>query len=407
MTDQRVPVLIDKHVVLGVTGSIAAYKAIELASRLVQAGARVDVVMTAAAQQFVTPLSFQSLTHRPVVTDMFSLQNEMSVEHVGLARRADVLLVAPATADVIARLALGLADDPLTTTALATSAPLVVAPAMERHMLEHPATAGHLTTLRARGAAVVESAFGYLASGATGRGRLADSAEILGVVRQMLGRAGDLAGRHVVVTAGGTREPIDPVRVITNRSSGKMGYALAEMARDRGARVSLVSTAEQPPVGVKVVRVETVAEMAEAVRAATADADALIMAAAPADFRPALPAEQKIKKSGSSLTIDLVPTVDILAQTRGSFVRVGFAAESERVVEHARAKLLGKDLDLIVANDITLAGSGFGADENRVVILDRQGGVEDLPLMAKTAVAQRILDRVVALLKGRQLGQRE
>ncbi|MSQ25553.1 MAG: bifunctional phosphopantothenoylcysteine decarboxylase/phosphopantothenate--cysteine ligase CoaBC [Dehalococcoidia bacterium] len=393
-----------KRIVLGVSGSIAAYKAADVASKLVQAGALVDVVLTAEAARFVTPLTFSSLTHQPVVHDLFDLGSELALEHVALARRADAVLIAPATANTIAKLALGLADDALTATALATEAPLLVAPAMDGHMWENPATRQNVRALAARGVTIVGPGSGYLASGMRGVGRLAETVEILGVLRQVLGKNGDLAGTHIVVTAGGTQEPIDPVRVITNRSSGKMGYAIAEAARDRGARVTLVAApvALGDPPGVTVVRAATAQEMAAAVAQAVKGAQALIMAAAVADFQAAAPALQKIKKSGAGLTLELVAAPDILSQTKGVPVRVGFAAESTGLLANARAKLKKKSLDLIVANDITEVGSGFGAESNRVVILDRAGKAERLPLLPKYDVAWRILDRVAPLLRSKK-----
>jgi phosphopantothenoylcysteine decarboxylase/phosphopantothenate--cysteine ligase len=397
-----------RPIVLGVSGSIACYKAVDLASRLVKAGALVDVVMTANATKFVTPLCFKSITHRPVVDDLWDLNAEMAVEHVGLAKRAAAILIAPATANLIAKLSLGLAEDALQTTVLDTRAPIVLAPAMEGDMYGAPTTQEHLARLRARGVTIVEPEAGRLASGLTGRGRLADPETILGTLRAVLGRSGDLAGRHLVIPAGGTQEPIDPVRIITNRSSGKMGFALAEAARDRGARVTLVATpttdALTPPFGVEVVPAGTVIEMHEAVKRATAEADALIMAAAVSDYRVANPAEQKIKKRGaaaSGLTIELVANPDILAETVGDFARVGFAAESEDLVANATQKLEKKNLDLIVANDITGAGSGFGSDTNRVILLGRGGTVEELPTLPKREVADAILDRLATILVAR------
>lgn len=395
-----------QHIVLGVSGSIACYKAVDLASRLVQAGAKVDVIMTAGATKFVTPLCFGSITHRPVVDDLWDRHSEMAIEHVGLAKRAAAVLIAPATANLIAKLSLGFAEDALQTTVLDTRAPLVIAPAMEHDMYEAPTTQEHLARLRARGATIVEPEEGRLASGLTGRGRLADPEAILGTLRQVLGRAhGDLAGKRIVVSAGGTQEPIDPVRLITNRSSGKMGYAIAEAARDRGAAVTLITapTALPTPFGVAVVPVGSVLEMFDAVQRATRATDALIMAAAVSDYRVAHPATQKIKKRGAAaqgLTIELVANPDILAETPGDFVRVGFAAESEDLLANATRKLVKKHLDLIVANDITGAGSGFGSDTNRVILLGRDREPEELPLLSKRAVADRVLDRVAALLAG-------
>jgi phosphopantothenoylcysteine decarboxylase/phosphopantothenate--cysteine ligase len=385
-----------KVVVLGVTGSIAAYKAADLASKLVQVGASVDVVMTPSATEFVTPLTFRSLTPGSVIVDMFAA----GIEHVELARRADVVVVAPATATTIARLAHGLAEDMVSLTVLATKAPVLVCPAMDSQMFENPATQANLETLRARGITIVEPEMGRLASGRMGPGRLPDSQTILGAIRYALGRGGDLAGRKVVVTAGGTREPIDPVRYVGNYSSGKMGYAVAEAARDRGAEVVLVSapTALPTPYGVRLVPVQQAAEMRDAVVGECRDAQALVMAAAVADYRPAATAEQKMKRQAETLSLELTRTPDILAEAGKGFIRVGFAAESEELVANARRKLESKGLDLIVANDITGPETAFDADTNRVVILDRAGGEERLPVMTKYEVAQRILDRVVELL---------
>ncbi len=392
--------LADKHVVLGVTGSIAVYKAVDLASKLVQAGALVDVVMSYGATQFVTPLAFRSITHREVVTDTYDVGSEFANEHVALARRADIVVIAPATVHCIAKLAAGLADDPLTTTVIATTAPLLVAPAMDAAMYDHPATRENLGKLRQRGVTIAGPAPGRLASGLMGMGRLLEPLELVGHIAATLGREGDLAGRTIVISAGGTQEPIDPVRVITNNSSGKMGYALAEAARDRGAKAVLVTAPTglpNPPL-VEVVRVQTAAQMAEAVLREVAQADALIMAAAVADYRPAVAAEQKIKKTNDELTIELAKTTDILEAAQGNFVKVGFAAESENLVANAADKVRRKSLDLIAANDITDAASGFGSDTNKVVLIDRELQVEELPLLTKYEVSHRILDRVRVLL---------
>ena len=393
--------LADKHVLLGVTGSIACYKAIDLASKLTQAGALVDTVMSYGATQFVTPLAFRSITHRDVVTDTFDADSEYSHQHVTLARRAEIVVIAPATVHTIAKLAAGLADDPLTTTVIATSAPLLVAPAMDANMFDHPATQENIARLRARGVIFAGPAPGRLASGLVGMGRLLEPQELLGHISAALGREGDLSGRTLVVSAGGTMEPIDPVRVITNHSSGKMGYALAEAVRDRGGLAVLVTAATSlpsPPL-VNVVPVSTAQQMCDAVLEHVKSADALIMAAAVADYRPATEAEQKIKKSAGDLSIDLTKTTDILETARGNFVKVGFSAESQNLVENAKVKVKSKSLDLMVANDITEPNSGFGADTNRVSLIDRELNVEDLPLLSKYDVSNRILDRVVALLK--------
>ncbi len=390
-----------KHVVLGVSGSIAAYKAADLASKLIQSGAQVSVIMTAAAQHFVAPLTFRSITHQPVLTDWFDPASDLAIQHVALAESADAVLIAPATADVLAKLAHGMADDPLTGTVLATAAPVVAAPAMDAHMFDNPATQQNLRLLQEQGVVIVGPEAGRLASGLTGMGRLASSEAIIGALGQVLGRTGDLAGRHVVVSAGPTEEPLDPARHITNRSSGKMGYAIAEAARDRGAHVTLITgpTALPNPPGVELRRIRTALELFQAVQQTTGAADALIMAAAPADFRPAAVAAQKIKKGAEeSMTVELLKNPDILAGTTGSFIKVGFAAESEALLNNARSKLSAKGLHLIVANDITATDSGFDVDTNRVTLVDRDGGVEELPLLLKSEVADRILDRVVSLL---------
>jgi phosphopantothenoylcysteine decarboxylase/phosphopantothenate--cysteine ligase len=390
-----------RHIVLGVTGSIASYKAADFASKLRQAGATVEVVMTPAATQFITPLTFQSLTGREVVVDMFAAAEAEA--HVEVARRADALVIAPATADCIANLAHGQTPDMVTLTALATTAPLLIAPAMDSQMWEHPATQANVAALRERGAAFVGPVPGRLASGRMGAGRLAETPQIVGALRALLGlRHGDLRGRHVVVSAGPTQEPIDPVRYVGNRSTGKMGFAIAEAARDRGARVTLVSgpVTLETPWGIERIDVRTVAEMLAALGEATRDCDALIMPAAPADFRPAAPADRKLKKTDGQdgITIELVKNPDILASLPGGGVRVGFAAETHNLAEYARQKLPAKRLHFIVANDVTSAGSGFGTDTNQVTIFHDDGRVEELPLLAKYGVAQAILDRVAARL---------
>jgi len=393
--------LTDKHVVLGVTGSIACYKALDLASKLMQAGALVDTIMSYGATQFVTPLAFRSITHRAVVTDSFDPDSEYSVEHVALAQQADVIVVAPATVHCIAKLALGLADDPLTTTIVAAKCPLVVAPAMDGNMYDHPATQANLATLQKRGVVIAGPGTGRLASGLTGVGRLLETPELLGHISYAMGKNGDLAGKTVVVSAGGTMEPIDPVRVITNHSSGKMGYALAEAARDQGADVVLVTapTSLPEPALMKVVQVRTAEQMWQAIQSHLKKADALIMAAAVADYRPTEAADQKIKKADDDLSISLAKTTDILKSAKGDFVRVGFAAESQNLVENAKAKVGSKQLDLIVANDITAEGSGFGSDTNKVTLIDRELAVEELPLLSKYDVSNRILDRVKRLFR--------
>ena len=392
----------NKHIVLGVTGSIACYKALDLASKMVQAGALVDTVMSYGATQFVTPLAFRSITHREVVTDTFDPDSHYSVEHVALAKQADVIVIAPATAHCIAKLAAGLADDALTTTVIAASAPLLVAPAMDGNMFHHPATQENLDKLRKRGVVIAGPASGRLASGLTGVGRLLETPDLLGYIAYAMGKGGDLSGRTIVVSAGGTMEPIDPVRVITNHSSGKMGYALAEAARDRGASVVLVTAAptslSNPPL-VEIVRVNTAQQMCDAVLQQTQRMDALIMAAAVADYRPVSAAEQKIKKANDELNIPLVKTTDILATVSGNFVKVGFSAETQDLVANAKTKVRSKSLDLIVANDVTDPDSGFGVDTNRVTLIDRDLQVEELPVLTKYEVGHRILDRVARLFR--------
>ena len=399
--------LAGKRIVLGVTGSIAAFKAVALSSMLTQAGAVVDVVMTPEATQLIQPLSFQALTQRPVAVDMFGMLNQTEISHVSLGHHADVVCIAPATAHTLAKLALGLADDLVTTTCLATRAPLVVAPAMDADMYDHPAVVANVRTLRERGATIVEPGYGRMASGLVGQGRLAEPPVIVDTLRLVLAKQGDLAGWRVIVTAGGTQEPIDPVRYITNRSSGKMGYAVAEAARDRGASVVLVTTptALTPPFGVEVKPILSAADMHDAVMAALPEANLLVMAAAVADYRPATVADQKIKKRDDDLTLHLAKTTDILAATaafaRDDLVRIGFAAESQDLVSNAAEKVARKSLDLIVANDISRTDSGFGTDDNAVVLLDRAGSRRDVPLLPKREVADRILDEALAIRRSR------
>jgi phosphopantothenoylcysteine decarboxylase/phosphopantothenate--cysteine ligase len=357
--------------------------------------------MTAAACEFVAPLTFQALTHRPVVTEMFSLLAETEIGHVSLARRADLLIVAPATANTIAKLAAGMADNMLTTTALAATSPILLAPAMESHMWDNPLTQANLARLReARDVVVVGPGEGRLASGASGVGRMAEPEEILDAACWVLARRGALAGRRVVVSAGGTREPIDPVRTVGNLSSGKMGYALARAARDLGAQVTLISTTGRPaPYGADLVEVETARQMLDAVLAVLPQADVLLMAAAVADYCPSVVAEQKIKKGEGGLTLELVRTPDILAHVatrrKPGQVIAGFAAETENLIESAKGKLQRKKLDLIVANDVRQA---MGAATNQVTLLFAGGTVEELPLLPKEQVAELILERVAGLL---------
>jgi len=399
----EVRVLKGKRVTLCVTGSIATFKAVGLASTLHQAGAVVDVAMTTAAQRFVQPLSFQAITHRPVFADLWAPGIETAIAHVTLGRDSALLLVAPATANMLAKLAHGLADDPVSVTALAARCPLVVAPAMDAGMFTHPATAHNLALLRERGVVVVDPEAGHLASGLTGLGRLAAPETILDCVRATLGASGDLAGQRVLVTAGGTQEPIDPVRYITNRSSGKMGYAIAEVARDRGASVILVTTqtALRAPGHVSIIEVRTAQEMLDAIIAQYADLDALIMTAAVADFRVEGSAPQKVKRGEGAVDLRLVPNPDLLAETallpsRRRPVRVGFAAETQELVEHATEKLARKSLDLIVANDVS--GDVFGSDSNQVTLLWSNGRRMQLLNMHNVARAEALLHGVRKLL---------
>ena len=396
-----------KRILLGVTGSIACYKAADLASKLTQAGARVNVLMTEAALQFVTPLTFQSVTGRRAYTDADLWGSEGHVQHISLGKDADLLLVAPATANTLAKLAHGLADNLLSVTALAATCPLMVAPAMDGGMFNHSATQANLETLRQRGAVIVGPAEGHLASGLRAVGRMVEPLELLGHVRLLLSRQGPLMGKKVIVTAGGTQEPLDPVRAICNRSSGKQGFALAQAALDLGADVTLVAAPVSlpVPVGARRVDVRTAQEMLSAVLDALPGADALIMAAAVADFHPAEVAAEKIKKAGGAPQLRLEPTVDILKSVErykedNGWPRfaVGFAAESIDLLENARAKLEYKKLDFIVANDITAVDAGFGVDTNRVTLLYADGRVEALPLMSKAQVATIVLERLAALL---------
>ena len=408
-------ILTSKHILLGVTGSIAAYKAVDLASKLTQAGALVDVILTPSAEKFVTPLTFQSVTGRHAYTETDLWGNEAHVLHVGLAREADLLVIAPCTANTIAKLAHGQADNLLTITALASQCSLLLAPAMESHMYAHPATQENLAKLTGRGAYLAGPAEGHLASGASGPGRMLETSQLIGHIRIVLGHHGLLAAKKVIVTAGGTHEPLDPVRVLTNKSSGKQGYALAQAALDAGADVSLLSTVNlEPPVGARVVVVRTAQEMLEAVLEEAATADALIMAAAVADFRPKKVAESKLKKKDGIPQVELEAAPDILGtvasmplgtgaslgpEQKRLKVVVGFAAESRDLLENATVKLQSKKLDFIAANDISATDAGFSVDTNRVTLLYPDGSSEALPLMSKTEVAETIIARIAALLE--------
>ena len=400
--------IIDSRITLGVTGSIACYKAVDLASKLVQAGAELDVIMTDGALEFLKPITFSAITHKPVVTSLFDPQSELSMDHVALAGRSDLILVAPATADAMAKAACGLAGDALSATLLATRAPVIFAPAMDANMYDNAATQENVARLRSRGAVIAGPAEGRLASGLVGSGRMLEPSALVDHVRMVLARGGDLSGRKIVVSAGGTQEAIDPVRVVTNRSSGKMGFAIARAARDRGASVVIVAapTALPDPAGIDVVRVESALEMRDAVVAQCEDADALVMAAAVADWRPAGAADRKLKKGEAvTLTVDMVRNPDIVAGIGGNLIKVGFAAETEDVIENAHGKLVDKGLDLIAANDVTSADSGFASDTNRVALLDRNGGVTELGLLTKYDVGHRILDKVVHMLESAAVGE--
>lgn len=388
-----------KNIVLGVTGGIAAYKAVELVSRLKKAGAEVHVVMTRAAQEFVTELTFREISGHAVATDMWGEVQEFHVEHIALAQLADLVVVAPATANFIAKAAAGIADDLLTTTLLATKAPIFVAPAMNTNMYENPLTQRNLEILRRFGVHVMEPAEGQLACGVSGKGRLPEPSALADEILCFFERKQSLNGCRILVTAAGTREPIDPVRYIGNRSSGKMGYAIAAKAAMRGAEVILVSgpSALQAPAGVKLVRVESAAEMRDAVWKEYEAVDAVIMSAAVADYRVKAAAPEKIKKTQDEWMLPLVKNPDILYELgrhKKRQILIGFAAETQNVLEYARGKLEKKNLDYIVANDVTEDGAGFNTDTNRILMISRTGEVERFPLMRKTELADIILDRL-------------
>ncbi|MCC3372999.1 bifunctional phosphopantothenoylcysteine decarboxylase/phosphopantothenate--cysteine ligase CoaBC [Cohnella sp. REN36] len=402
------PTLTGKTIVLGITGGIAAYKAATLCSRLVGLGAEVRVIMTEGATKFIAPLTLQTLSRHPVATDVFDERDASVVQHIDWADAADLVIVAPATANLIGKLAHGIADDMLSTTLLATTAPVLVAPAMNVHMLAHPAVQINLDTLARRGVRFVESGTGQLACGYVGKGRLAEPDEIVSVIVELLAGPRPLAGRRVLITAGGTIERLDPVRYITNDSSGKMGFALAESARGLGADVTLVCarTDGPPPPGVTVVYTESAADMHEAVLARMPTTDFVVKAAAVADYRPAQRQPSKMKKGAERMTLELVRNPDILqaigdwkARVAGNgpapFV-IGFAAETDDTERHAMDKLKRKRCDLIVANDVSQAGAGFGTDTNIVSVYGEEGLVAALPLQSKRAVADRIWELAIA-----------
>ncbi len=403
------PTLVGKQIVLGVTGSIAAYKAIALLRTLLREGARVQVVMTQSATKFVTPLTFEVLSGHPVSTEIFEAHQEM--KHLSLSEQADAIVIAPATANCLAKSALGLGDDLLSTLLLTAQCPLILAPAMDGGMWTHPSVTEHVEKLRARGTIVVDPEVGPLASGRIGQGRLAEEATILEAIQAALAPRRDWQGHRILVSAGPTQEAIDPVRFISNRSSGKMGYAIAEAAQARGAQVVLVTgpTALQQPKGIEVISVATAEEMMKALSSRLAWSTTVIMAAAVADFRPTNPALQKLKKQGrTGQTLELERTTDILASLsaqRTTQLMVGFAAETSDLIAHAKRKLTEKGLDLIVANDVTTLGGGFGSDQNAATLIDREGVLTELPLMPKRALADAILNRAQELLRVRQSNQ--
>jgi phosphopantothenoylcysteine decarboxylase/phosphopantothenate--cysteine ligase len=396
----------NKHILLGITGSIAAYKAVDLASKLTQAGAQVDVILTPAAEKFITPLTFQSVTGRKAFTDADLWGGQAHVLHVGLGQSADLLVIAPCTANTLGKLAHGIADNLLTITALAVRCQLLVAPAMDVGIYTHPATQSNVRILAERGVYFAGPDEGRMASGLVGKGRFVEPAELLGHIRFTLGRDGELAGRKIVITAGGTQEPLDPVRVLTNKSSGKQGYALAQAAIDVGGTVILVSapTALASPVGARLVPVTTAQEMLETVLAESSGADALIMAAAVADFRPRQVAENKLKKRDGIPQLALEVAPDVLAAVSGlgpqrPRVVIGFAAESRDLLQNAEVKLKAKHLDMIVANDISAPDSGFGVDTNRVTLLFSDSKKQPLSLMNKDEVAEIIIAHLAMLLE--------
>ena len=401
-------ILTGKHILLGVTGSIAVYKSCELASKLTQAGAQVDVLLTPAAEKFITPLTFQSVTGRKAFTEADLWGGQAHVLHVGLGHNADLLVIAPCTANTLGKLAHGIADNLLTITALAARCPLLVAPAMDVGIYTHPATQDNVRILAERGVHFAGPAEGRMASGLEGKGRLLEPIELLGHIRLVLGRNGQLARKTIVVTAGGTQEALDPARILTNKSSGKQGYAVAQAALEAGATVVLISapTALPPPVGTRFIAVTTAQQMLEAVLAESAGTDALIMAAAVADFRPQRVAKTKLKKRDGIPQVELEAAPDVLAAVSGMGSRrprvvIGFAAESRDLLENAKAKLKAKNLDMIAANDISAPDSGFGVDTNHVTLLVSDEKKQPLPLMSKSEVAETIIARLTLLLENK------
>ncbi|MAU64771.1 MAG: bifunctional phosphopantothenoylcysteine decarboxylase/phosphopantothenate--cysteine ligase CoaBC [Dehalococcoidia bacterium] len=393
--------LTNKRIVLGVTGSIACYKALELASKLVQNGALVDTIMTKSSQEFLTPLAFKSITHRDVITNMYDINSEFAINHVGLAESADIIVIAPATANTIAKISNGMSDDSLTTTVLASKCPIVIAPAMDGNMFDNPATQSNIATLISRGIFISGPEYGRLASGLIGNGRMTSPKNLVDIITMTLGSKGDLSGKKILISAGGTTEPIDPVRFITNKSSGKMGYSIAAAARDRGANVTLVSASNmlENPIGIQIKKVRTSSEMYDVISKEITEMDAIIMAAAVSDWTPKKYSNSKSKKNGSeNWSIDLIKTTDIIANiAKPNLIKIGFAAESDNLIQNGKSKIQSKSLDLIVANDILDKENGFESDTNKVSIIHPNGDVEIIPTMPKYEVGNEILDRMIRL----------
>ena len=393
--------LTNKRIVLGVTGSIACYKALELASKLVQNGALVDTIMTKSSQEFLTPLAFKSITHRDVVTNMYDINSEFAINHVGLAESADIIVIAPATANTISKISNGMSDDSLTTTVLASKCPILIAPAMDGNMFDNPATQNNIATLISRGVFISEPEYGRLASGLIGNGRMTSPKNLVDIITMTLGSKGDLSGKKILISAGGTTEPIEPVRFITNKSSGKMGYSIAAAARDRGANVTLVSASNmlENPIGIQIKRVRTSSEMYDVISKEITEMDAIIMAAAVSDWTPKKYSNSKSKKNGSeNWSIDLIKTTDIIANiSKPNLIKIGFAAESDNLIKNGKSKIQSKSLDLIIANDILDKENGFESDTNKVSIIHPNGDVEVIPTMPKYEVGNEILDRMIRL----------
>ena len=399
-------ILKNTRIILGITGSIAAYKSVILARLLKKEGANIDVVMSDGATRFVTPLSLKGITHELVMSDMYDLKSYLKINHVSVAERCDLIVIAPATANTIAKLANGFADNPVTATVLASRSPIVICPAMDGFMYKNPITLENISRLKSRGFIVLGPESGALASGLSGEGRMVEPEKILENIKTTLGQTfGDLKGIKIVVSAGGTREKLDPVRLLTNRSSGKMGYALAETARDRGAKVVLVSASKiESPVGVSFKPVDSAKDMEKIVLNECSDANVLIMAAAVSDWTPINIHDQKIKKgTDDSLEIKLVKTADILAKlsTNKDLIKVGFAAETEDLVSNARKKLVEKNLDVIAANDVSLPDSGFESENNKIILFDSQGDVDDLGMLTKYQASTKILDKIKTIIKSK------